>query len=482
MKQLILTIINWSIYILFFTTITIPVLVNCSDKDVLANLFNNLGGESWNSKQLWLESDDICIWQGVSCVRGTKTVESIYLPNNQITGTLDILQLLLDLPSLKRLNLEGNNFHVEINNATQDVTSELEELVLNRLYLKNEFLGLFERATFTELKELSLVSCNLGGEMPFFSTVSLPKLEKLDLNENNFHSLPESKTTNLPELNFLSINTNSIEGTLPNYLTEFNKLQFLFLKENYFHGSLDIITSFPNLESVDVSAQLIHSNCSNGFGFTGTLPAFNTQPKLRRVNIRENCLTGGIPMNLLDGVDLSNFDFFMADTNMLSGIFPAAEALLDLPVDAMFFENNLLTGINDELCMGKEFGCDSILCPTGTYSKTGRRISAGTPCSACSQNKFIGMTLCGPAEKNNDDYFDDTYKEQSDNDNNSNVTADGNNPQQLSEYEILKLLYYNTGGPSWNLNENWLKDSNVCNSWFGVSCDDNNSVQSLMLR
>ena len=143
----------------------------------------------------------------------------------------------------------------------------------------------------------------------------MPNLEKLHLDDDDFDSFAESKTVEIPELNFLSINTNELDGSLPDYFKDFTKLQFLFLKENYFQGSLDIITSFPDLESVDVSSQLLHSNCSKGYGFAGTVPAFDTQPKLRRVNIRENCLTGTISSDILNGVDLGNFDFFMVREN-----------------------------------------------------------------------------------------------------------------------------------------------------------------------
>ena len=54
-------------------------------------------------------------------------------------GNIDILKLLQDSPSLKRLNLEGNGLDIALNNDVQVLTNDLEELALNRLDLKHMF-------------------------------------------------------------------------------------------------------------------------------------------------------------------------------------------------------------------------------------------------------------------------------------------------------------------------------------------------------
>ena len=458
-------------------------------KEVLIDLYSDLEGELWQSKTKWLEDDDICLWQGVSCVRDTKDVESLYLANNNMEGALDIIKLLNDIPTLKRLNLEFNNIDFISELEDIEVVSNVEELVLNGIYFDDIYDLLFLQVSFPDLKLLSLRDCKLIGEIPFFSFITLPKLEKLDLNDNDYDTFPDENDVKMPELNYLSINTNALVGDIPEYLADYTKLRFLFLKENYFEGSLDVITKLPELESVDVSAQLTHDDCENGgSGFTGTVPAFNTQPKLRRINIRRNCLTGSLPKNLLDGINVPEFEYFMIDENKLTGIIPSSPTLLNLPVAAYFLDDNQFTSIDEELCIGKEFECDSILCPLGTYNEIGRQISIDKPCLACSKNtQYIGVTYCGSKFNIDDDAFDDDELLDDDKDYEllddellDDYNVDENGPISnfedeefaigLSEYEILEMLYLNTGGEDWEKANNWLQNDDYC-SWDHINCN-----------
>jgi hypothetical protein len=109
-------------------------------------------------------------------------------------------------------------------------------------------------------------------------------------------------------------------------------------------------------------------------------------------------------MDLLERIDSKSFKFFMAVTNMLSSIVPAASMLMELPEPAYFLDDNQFISIDKKLCEGKEFGYNSILCPIRTYSEIGRQVSKGKPYLACSYNtQFIGMTHCGAVENDDDD-------------------------------------------------------------------------------
>ena len=50
-----------------------------------------------------------------------------------------------------------------------------------------------------------------------------------------------------------------------------------------------------------------------------------------------------------------------------------------------------------------------------------------------------------------------------------------------SDREALIALYHATDGPNWTHSENWLSDKPI-GEWFGVTCDGNDRVTSLMLR
>ena len=49
-----------------------------------------------------------------------------------------------------------------------------------------------------------------------------------------------------------------------------------------------------------------------------------------------------------------------------------------------------------------------------------------------------------------------------------------------TDREALVALYNATGGPNWNINDNWLSDVPV-SEWFGVTTDDNGRVTELDL-
>jgi len=159
-------------------------------------------------------------------------------------GELDIIKLLYNLPTLKNLNLESNDFDVIGSIGMGKFASNLEEFVLNNLYLDNKvFENLILQVEFPELKLLSLRSCDLDGEIPFFSDIiKMPKLEKLDLINNDFDSFLDIASIEMPNLMFLSINTNAIEGTIPEYLADYKNLRSLELKEIYLRGGLYILT------------------------------------------------------------------------------------------------------------------------------------------------------------------------------------------------------------------------------------------------
>jgi Leucine-rich repeat (LRR) protein len=85
--------------------------------------------------------------------------------------------------------------------------------------------------------------------------------------------------------------------------------------------------------------------------------------------------------------------------------------------------------------------CDAILCPRGYYSQFGRQALQDDPCVPCTNKasaQFMGSTSC----------------------------------LDMSERDVLVMLYGNTSGNIWKNNNMWLSDSPIC-SWYGVACQGN---------
>ena len=82
-------------------------------------------------------------------------------------------------------------------------TSNIEELVLNNLYLDDKvFENLILQVEFLELKLFSLQSCDLDGEIPFFSNII--KMSKLE--NNDFSSFSDAASIEMLNSMFLLIN------------------------------------------------------------------------------------------------------------------------------------------------------------------------------------------------------------------------------------------------------------------------------------
>lgn len=108
---------------------------------------------------------------------------------------------------------------------------------LNRIDFEDNFEDFFAKVEFPELRELHMISCSIDSEFPFFDTILLPKIEKLDLDDNDFDDIP-LKVDKLESLEILSLKDNA-----PN-------LKYLYLARNYFEG--EIPPNFINLKQLEV--------------------------------------------------------------------------------------------------------------------------------------------------------------------------------------------------------------------------------------
>ena len=217
---------------------------------ILSDLYDLTNGEKWSKNNNWLSSQNVCSFQGITCE--DKIVTKIELPNNNMEGYFHIHKLLIELPGLKKINIENNNLDIIIWKVNK-IESKLEILNVNRIDFEETFESLFEFTSFPELRELSMVSCHIDSEFPFFDKTILPKIEKLDLDDNDFSYIPWEFET-IETLTFLSLNDNVINSKLPFEMgTKLPNLKYLYLARNYFKGDApQSLMKLKNLEVVDI--------------------------------------------------------------------------------------------------------------------------------------------------------------------------------------------------------------------------------------
>lgn len=423
----------------------------CFDKDdrsVLVELFVALGGEKWDDNENWTKEDDFCTWYGITCwdmgdIKDGR-VRKIELPNNNLRGTVP--ETIYSVQHLTTVDLSRNDVVMAFNNIQESM--HIFSINVARTNTK-DFDGIENANPF--FRQLYADQTPLSGTIPR-EIYGIQNLEVLSLQECGLSGEIEDGLFGVASLRELHLSNNDFAGNLPDRWDELKKLEILSLAKNQLKGPLpDSIDSAANLKAVSLQDQV-----TKGGGLTGTVHPYSKSRKLRTLLLGSNKLEGDIPEDLLANIegempvtiDLSN-NFV---TGKIHGTF-ARFKRLDLYVD-----NNLITEVEDDLCDQSEwmsgavgaFGCDAILCPAGT--KGGRRQYVDSVCDVCDERKtsYLGQASCGKDLEN------------------------------LTERDILEILYDQMGGVGWNEQEFWKTQESVC-EWYGIACDENGSVISIQL-
>jgi len=177
---------------------------------------------------------------------------------------------------------------------------------------------------------------------------------------------------------------------------------------------------------------------------------------LQIFHVKDNVLSGTIPPEFGNLPFLSWFD---VSQNHLHGTIPTSfgksTSLEDFRLNANMLYGDIPHGLctNQKVNGGatKQYGCDGIVCPRGTYSVNGQA-SNDKPCVKCPEgrsNLYLGRSKCYP----------------------------------LTDFDILTMLYEATEGNRWpqDLRENWGDDTKSFCDWGGIDCNSRGEMTSFSL-
>ncbi|CAL5338434.1 hypothetical protein CsSME_00021967 [Camellia sinensis var. sinensis] len=181
------------------------------------------------------------------------------------------------LKSLEKLNISSNFISGEIPGSISILTN-LTSLVLS----DNLFNGSVpDMKSLQSLQEIDLSINRLGPEFPSLST----NLATIKLKNNSFRSGIPSEIEDFDLLQRFDVSGNKLVGPIPSPLFSLPSIQYLNLDDNQFNGALSLnLSCSVNLTFVDIS---------NNF-LIGKLPAcIGSNATNRTVLSSWNCLTSG---------------------------------------------------------------------------------------------------------------------------------------------------------------------------------------------
>nr|GMD67999.1 receptor-like kinase TMK4 [Ipomoea batatas] len=268
----------------------------CDDAAVMSKLLGALSP----APSGWSDSKDPCTWTNVNCDKSTGNVVTINLDSQSISGNLP---------------------------------SDLTQL--------------------SSLRSLSVQKNSLSGTLPSFANMS--NLEGLFLDNNQFSSIPQDFLLGLPNLQTFSISDNGelSPWQIPSYLAESTNLGSFYASNASITGVIpNFFDSFPNLQNLRLSYNNLTGSLPGSFGsseiqnlwlnnqkqgLSGTIDVLSSMAQLSQVWLHANVFTGPIP-DLSKCVNL--FDLQLRD-NRLTGVVPVSITSLPKLVNITLQNNNL---------------------------------------------------------------------------------------------------------------------------------------------
>ncbi|KAH0886673.1 hypothetical protein HID58_062769 [Brassica napus] len=258
-------------------------------------------------------------------VRNLTKLSLLKISNNHLSGALNPSCSLFELPHLRYLDLEYNNFSSSFSSEFGNL-NRLEVLSLS----SNDFFGQVPPTSVipTNLEILLLPGCGII-ELPNILK-KLEKLEFIDFSDNRIKGKIPEWLWNLPRLTSVFVPNNSITGFKgPMDVLVNSSLKNLDIEKNCFEGAIPILPLSINFfeasynrftGSIPLSIcnyrSLTLLKLSNN-NLTGPIP--QCLSNLTAVSLRKNNLEGNIPEAFYTGASLQTLD---VGHNLLTGKLP----------------------------------------------------------------------------------------------------------------------------------------------------------------
>ena len=281
--------------------------VECSvhtDRDILALLYESMGGHRWHVKDGWLSERPLSEWHGVS-TDGDGRVTEIVLVVNGLSGSIP--------PELGGLS-ELAHLILGLNSLSGPIPPELANLSKLRSLdvVQNKLVGPLpsELGNLSNLTSLNVSNNDLAGPIPT-ELAQLSKLEVLNLGGNRLIGPIPPKLGQLSGLEVLNLGRNRLTGPVPPVLGQLSNLEILELPDNELTGPIPAeLGSLSNLGQLRLSDNRLSGPIS---------PTLGSLPQLRQLFLANNLLTGPIPPEL---GQLSNLEILELPDNELTGPIP----------------------------------------------------------------------------------------------------------------------------------------------------------------
>ncbi|XP_061368230.1 receptor-like protein 7 [Gastrolobium bilobum] len=330
-------------------------------RSMLLHLKNNLIFNTTKSQKLilWNQSDDCCLWPGVTCNEGH--VIALDLSHESISGGLVHSSTLFSLQYLESLNLAFNELSSvippelhklknvrylnlsmagfegqvpnEISHLKRLVTLDLSSSLLtshHRLKLEKPNIEVLVQ-NLTDIRELYLdgVALSAKGEEWCHALSSLKELRVLSMSSCNMSGPIDSSLAKLRSLSVLKLNDNNMSSTVPDSFANFSNLAILQLRSCGLSGSFPKgIFKIPTLEVLDISANQ---------DLCGTLPNFSPHGSLYNLNLSNTNFSGQLPDSISNLKQLSTIDLSYCQFN---GTLPSSMSELTQLVHLDLSSNN----------------------------------------------------------------------------------------------------------------------------------------------
>uniref|UniRef100_A0A7S4IS60 Leucine-rich repeat-containing N-terminal plant-type domain-containing protein n=1 Tax=Odontella aurita TaxID=265563 RepID=A0A7S4IS60_9STRA len=386
-----------------------------SEMDSLVRFYNLVNGRHWVNGDGWSQASEaaaddtkdvpaeyasVCSWHGITC-DDDDTVSEIDLSYNHLSGKVS--HHLWTLPNLKVANLHGNLI-TDAGLVGYESTDSAPKSPLHSLFLSENRLTSLEGigSVPTTLRELHIGSNAFEGHFPE-EIFRLKKLRALRASYNaGITGTLSTEIGRMTSLKELQLSYTGLKGAVPTEIGNLAEMEFLALDENRMKGTIPF-----ELEDLTKLRYLsIQNGDPDSEKLTGKVPSFKDCADLKELQLGDNALTGTVPSDLLEFSLLTDKPVVVGlRNNKLSGRIPS-----DLSrFDKLHLEvgGNRINGISSSLCSKdkwmtgavKEFGCDAILCPKGTFrAESGRREGDTDQCEDCPNGvedaPHFGSTSC----------------------------------------------------------------------------------------